>query len=89
MQIRGQQYIWAPDHDCICVSCLYCSFFSWFLRRVFKLNTSGPYPTEMLARISRAKGFVTLEIAASAIHAGLLETIITATFLFLCDRNID
>ncbi|KAJ6511635.1 hypothetical protein DFH09DRAFT_941973 [Mycena vulgaris] len=44
---------------------------------------------EILGRISRGQGTVTLELTGEAIHLGLLESAVVATFLLQCGRNID
>ncbi|KAF7289864.1 hypothetical protein MIND_01360800 [Mycena indigotica] len=49
-------------------------------------NTSDP---ELLGRISRGQTSVTLELTGEAIHRGLLESAVVATFLLQCGRNID
>ncbi|KAJ6590228.1 hypothetical protein B0H10DRAFT_1831015 [Mycena sp. CBHHK59/15] len=53
-------------------------------------NFIGLYSsTEMLGRVSRSEGSVTLELTGEAIRLGLLEPSITAVFLLQCGRNID
>ncbi|KAJ7698055.1 hypothetical protein B0H17DRAFT_927853 [Mycena rosella] len=44
---------------------------------------------EILGRISRGQGTVTLEITGEAIRLGILEPAVVATFLLQCGRNID
>ncbi|KAF7356082.1 hypothetical protein MVEN_00938100 [Mycena venus] len=44
---------------------------------------------ELLGRISRSQSAVTLELTGEAIHLGLLEPAVVATFLLQCGRNID
>ncbi|KAF8181651.1 hypothetical protein K438DRAFT_1601495 [Mycena galopus ATCC 62051] len=48
--------------------------------------TSQP---ELLGRISRSQNTVILELTGEAIHLGLLEAAIVATFLLQCGRNKD
>ncbi|KAJ7103846.1 hypothetical protein C8R44DRAFT_834601 [Mycena epipterygia] len=50
---------------------------------------SGTSQPEMFGRISRGQDKVTLELTGEAIHLGLLEPIVVATFLLQCGRNID
>ncbi|KAJ7166839.1 hypothetical protein C8R46DRAFT_1271865 [Mycena filopes] len=45
--------------------------------------------TELLGRISRGQNTVTLELTGEAIHLGILEPAVVATFLLQCGRNID
>ncbi|KAK6997230.1 hypothetical protein R3P38DRAFT_2563736 [Favolaschia claudopus] len=49
-------------------------------------NASQP---ELLGRISRAQNAVNLELTGEAIHLGLLEPAVVASFLLQCGRNID
>ncbi|KAJ6481066.1 hypothetical protein C8R45DRAFT_1151839, partial [Mycena sanguinolenta] len=44
---------------------------------------------DLLGRISRGQNTVTLELTGEAIHRGLLEPAVVATFLLQCGRNID
>ncbi|KAF8868214.1 hypothetical protein BD779DRAFT_1763787, partial [Infundibulicybe gibba] len=44
---------------------------------------------ELLARVSRARDSVSLEVRGPVIRAGLLEAIIVATALLQCGRHID
>ncbi|KAJ7736589.1 hypothetical protein DFH07DRAFT_753415 [Mycena maculata] len=44
---------------------------------------------EILGRISRDQDTITLELTGEAIHLGLLEPAVVATFLLQCGRNID
>ncbi|KAF7300584.1 hypothetical protein HMN09_00943400 [Mycena chlorophos] len=44
---------------------------------------------ELLGRISRSSTSVTLELTGEAIHIGLLEPVVVATFLLQCGRTID
>ncbi|KAJ7905900.1 hypothetical protein B0H13DRAFT_2508533, partial [Mycena leptocephala] len=44
---------------------------------------------ELLGRISRGRNAVTLELTGEAIHLGILEPAVVATFLLQCGRNID
>ncbi|KAJ7509558.1 hypothetical protein B0H11DRAFT_1846605 [Mycena galericulata] len=50
---------------------------------------SGGTQPEVLGRISRSQDTVTLELTGEAIHLGLLEPAVVATFLLQCGRNID
>ncbi|KAJ7048516.1 hypothetical protein C8F01DRAFT_1004534 [Mycena amicta] len=52
------------------------------------IYSNAPEP-ELLGRISRGKTSVTLELTGEAIHLGLLESAVVATFLLQCGRNID
>ncbi|KAJ7031888.1 hypothetical protein C8F04DRAFT_1360577 [Mycena alexandri] len=52
------------------------------------LYSGGPQP-ELLGRISRGQSAVTLELTGEAIHLGILEPAVVATFLLQCGRNID
>ena len=85
---RATVYLGSESQLYLCKS-LRCPSYLLVLTLIFKLYTSGPYPSEILAKVSRGQGSVTLEIAASAIHAGLLEACIVATVLLQCSRNID
>ncbi|KAJ7648717.1 hypothetical protein DFH06DRAFT_997054 [Mycena polygramma] len=44
---------------------------------------------ELLGRISRGQNTVTLDLTGEAIHLGILEPAVVATFLLQCGRNID
>ncbi|KAJ7148549.1 hypothetical protein C8R43DRAFT_889075 [Mycena crocata] len=44
---------------------------------------------EIFGRITRGQGTVTLELTGEAIHQGILEPAVVATFLLQCGRNID
>ncbi|KAJ6582351.1 hypothetical protein B0H19DRAFT_929063 [Mycena capillaripes] len=44
---------------------------------------------ELLGRISRSQNSVTLDLTGEAIHLGILEPAVVATFLLQCGRNID
>ncbi|KAF8997052.1 hypothetical protein BDQ17DRAFT_1429258 [Cyathus striatus] len=46
-------------------------------------------PSELLGRIVRSQDAVNLQITASTIHEGLMETCIIATLLLTCGRNLD
>ncbi|KAJ7486597.1 hypothetical protein FB451DRAFT_1082084 [Mycena latifolia] len=52
------------------------------------LYSTAPQP-EILGRISRGQNTVTLELTGEAIHIGILEPAVVATFLLQCGRNID
>ncbi|KAJ6478108.1 hypothetical protein C8R47DRAFT_984336 [Mycena vitilis] len=44
---------------------------------------------DLLGRISRGQNTVTLDLTGEAIHLGILEPAVVATFLLQCGRNID
>ncbi|KAF8217202.1 hypothetical protein K438DRAFT_1559278 [Mycena galopus ATCC 62051] len=52
------------------------------------LYSAASHP-ELLGRISRGQNTVILELTGEAIHLGLLEPAVVATFLLQCGRNID
>ncbi|KAJ7905913.1 hypothetical protein B0H13DRAFT_2274370 [Mycena leptocephala] len=52
------------------------------------IYSTGSQP-ELLGRISRGRNAVTLELTGEAIHLGILEPAVVATFLLQCGRNID
>ncbi|KAJ7217271.1 hypothetical protein GGX14DRAFT_391076 [Mycena pura] len=52
------------------------------------LHSTATQP-ELLGRITRGQTSVTLELTGEAIHLGLLEAAVVATFLLQCGRNID
>ncbi|KAF7323974.1 hypothetical protein MKEN_00619100 [Mycena kentingensis (nom. inval.)] len=53
-----------------------------------QIHSAAPEP-ELLGRISRGRESVTLELTGEAIHRGMLESAVVATFLLQCGRNID
>ena len=54
-----------------------------------QLVGNGPSKTLFLARIMRGTTTITLEVTPDAIQLGILDSIVTATFLLQCGRNID
>ncbi|KAF9446478.1 hypothetical protein P691DRAFT_733169 [Macrolepiota fuliginosa MF-IS2] len=73
MDIRGMRYVWAPREKSI------------------NLYTGGNgAPPTFLAKVTRSgTQTVTVDMTPDAIQLGLLDSIITATALLLCGRNID
>ncbi|KAK2461181.1 hypothetical protein APHAL10511_006708 [Amanita phalloides] len=54
-----------------------------------ELIAKGPSNTMLLARIIRGTGVITLEVSPDAIQLGILDSVVTATFLLQSGRNVD
>ncbi|KAF9051438.1 hypothetical protein BJ165DRAFT_885244 [Panaeolus papilionaceus] len=63
--------------------------YTWTPReKSINLYSHGSRPA-FLARITRSNGSVVLDVTQDALQLGLLESLISATFLLQCGRNID
>ncbi|THV04750.1 hypothetical protein K435DRAFT_648774 [Dendrothele bispora CBS 962.96] len=71
MTVAGQQYMWAPRNDVIC------------------LYTGGSSSPTLLAQLSKKKGTMKLELAPSAVQAGLLLPSLAAVVLLQSGQRID
>ncbi|KAM6503319.1 hypothetical protein JOM56_000262 [Amanita muscaria] len=64
--------------------------YSWAPRgKALELTANGPSGVIVLARITRGEGKLMLDVTGEAIQLGILDSIVTATVLLQCGRNID
>jgi hypothetical protein len=91
MDIRGVHYTWAPNDNNIEVRIFSLIFdvMDRFADDVFQLIASGSSNAILLARVTRGSGVISLEVTPDAIQLGILDSIVTATFLLQSGRNVD